>query len=493
MTSDTSKSESSVEDFSYFAHVQEIETKAEITELIELMEETNKNKNWLIDQIKKKRQKIQFKPDMGAVAILKLCQRDFIAHLIGLLDSQKLEGFDNLPPTLSKTYHWFYTDIVAGSDPSLSTDEQARKIFVLNKLIEGSDTFKQRDPDSTLILPTGDGVAIGFDDSQEKPLKLALEVHEGLYRYNRPPRPQNERVLIRIGLDTGPVYNIKDLNGKENVWGPGIITARRIMDLAREMSILASGRFANDVKVLKPEYKQIFHPVGDYQIKHGETILVHNVFGEGFGNKKSPGREKTQRSKAAEEFQQVGKRFIFNHVNIELEVTDIDPKLMTTHHILTWNVVNISKDPVERLFYSLDGDVAKAFPDLNLTVKDEDDKELEIMSLNVNKPYHKEFFVKFRRPLKPGEKGRSARLEYDWEEPERQYSYTFASDCKRLNYILTIPRDLEIHQKVVKIDTHTGEKVLAEIPAIVKYLPEKTEVRWSASNLHKHDAYRFDW
>lgn len=479
------------EDPSFFVLVQESQKMANIAELVELMEESHKDKNWIMDQIRQKRQKITPKPDMGMVAILKMCTPDFILHMIGSLKNQELEDYE-APPPLTQTYHWFFTDIVAGSDPSLTTNEQARKIIVLNKLIENTDIFKQRDPDSTLILPTGDGMAIGFSDSAEKPLQLALDVHKGIYRYNK-PRPEKDRIYVRIGLDIGPVYIIKDLNGSENVWGPGIIMARRIMDLAREMNILASARFANDVKMLRPEYRNILRPIGDYQIKHGEKILIYNIYGDGFGNKKSPTADKNQKSKAAEEIQKTSSRFLFTNIGIELEVIDPDPKVMMTHHTLTWNLINISKDPVERLFYFLDGDAPRAFPDLNVIVRDEEDRELEIMSLNVNRPLHKEFFVKFKRPLKPGEKGRMAVIEYDWEEIYRQYSYRFASDCKKFNYLLTVPKGLEVNQKVVKVDTESGEKFHSAIPPVVKYLPDKTQVSWSASDMRTYEAYRFDW
>jgi hypothetical protein len=483
--------ETDPENLSYFAIIQENQKMANIAELIELMEECHKDKDWLASQIKNKHQKVLLKPNMSLVGILKMCQPDFVSHILGILRSQELEDLeDNSPPPLTQTYHWFYTDIVAGSDPKLTTSEQARKIIVLNKLIERTDAFKQRDPDSTLILPTGDGVAIGFSDSPEKPLKLALEVHRNLNRYNR-QHPNKDKVLIRIGLDIGPVYVIKDLNGNENVWGPGIIMARRVMDIAREMNILASARFANYVKTLRPEYRNILHPIGDYQIKHGEKILIYNIYDGDFGNKKLPAQDKIQKSKAEEELEQTSKRFLFNHIGIELEI--IDETNWLTHHTLTWNPVNISNGPIDRIFYYLDGDVPRMFPDLNVTIKDEDEKELEIMSLNVNKPYHKEFFVKLRKPLKPEEKGRAMKLEYDWEEPDRHFSYRSASDCKKLTYRLTVPKGIEVNQKVVKADTETGEKTLAPTPAVVKYLPNKTEISWSASNIKAYDAYRFDW
>ena len=114
------------------------------------------------------------------------------------------------------------------------------------------------------------------------------------------------------------------------------------------------------------------------------------------------------------------------------------------------------------------------------------------MSLNVNKPLHKEFFVKFRKPMKPGEKGRIAKLEYDWEEPERTFGYRFASDCKKFNFMLTVPRKMEINQKIVRVE-ETGDKFLARNSPSVKYLADRTQVTWSANDIRAHDAYRFDW
>jgi len=470
----------------------ETEKLAQIALIVELMDETHKDKDWLLDQIKQKRQRVPVKAGMSTVGILKMCSNEFTSNTLASLKSEEISEIDNIVtvPPITVTYHWFFTDIVAGSDPTITTNEQARKIILLNNLVQRTDVFKQRDPETTLVLPTGDGMAIGFSDSPEKPLNLAIEVHKGLNRYNK-PRPEKDRVFLRIGLDTGPVYMIKDLNGHENVWGPGIIMARRVMDLAEKMNILSSARLANDVKMLRPEYKSILHPIGDYQIKHGDKILIYNIYGDDYGNKKAPSADKRQKSKAEEEVQKTSSRFLFNQITVDLEVKDL--KTMLTHHTMIWNLVNVSNEPIDKLFYYLDGDTAKDFPDLNVVVKDEDDKELEIMSLNVNKPYHKEFFVKVKRPFKPGEKGRLARIEYDWEEPDRHFFYRFASDCKKFNYMMTLPKGMPISQKVVKVDTETGDKTYASTPAVVKNLPDKYEISWSMQNLRAFEAYRFDW
>jgi hypothetical protein len=468
-------------------NIEEISKLAKIAEIMELLEETNRNKDWLTQHIKLKRQKVAINPTMTTVGILKVCEPEFISYLLGELNADE-DNFET-PPALTKTYHWFFTDIVASSDPTMATNEQATKIMLLNKLIEKTETFKQRDPENTLILPTGDGMAMGFTDSPEKPFRLALEVHKGLNRYNQ-QRKEIDKVLIRIGLDSGPVYLIKDLNGNENVWGPGIIMARRVMDLARDMNILATARFANDVRTLRPEYRKYMHPIGDYKIKHGEKILIYNIYGDNIGSKKVPSPDKKQQSKADEEVLKTSSRFLFNHVGVELDI--LDPKTMLTHHTMIWNMVNISNDPIERIFYYLDGDSPKPFPDMNVIIKDEEDRELDIMSLNVNKPYHKEFFVRLKKPLKPNEK-KVVKIEWDWEEPERMYMHRFASDCKKFSFMLTAPKEVEVTHKVVRVDTETGEKLFSTIPAIVKREPDKTIVTWEAPNLRTFDAYRFDW
>jgi hypothetical protein len=467
-----------------------MEKSEKIMEVIELMEETHKGRNWILEQVRVNHLKIPINSSMGAARILKLCPSPFVSKLLNTLKFSDVETFEG-PPPLTTTYHWFFTDIVSSTDPNLTTSEQARKIIILNNLIERTEVFRERDMKSSLILPTGDGMAIGFSDSPEKPLLLALELHKDLNNYNDKKTRDRDRLYLRIGLDTGPVYIIKDLSGKENVWGSGIIMARRVMDLALGMNIIASSRIANDIRILRPEYKNIMHPIGDYSIKHGTKILIYNVYGDGFGNKKSPTTEKVQKSVESEEALKTVNRFLYNEIQIELHVTDISN--MMTHHHMNWNLFNISTQPVERIFYYLEGGVPKEFPEMNVVVKDEENQELEMISLNVNKPYHKEFYMKLRKPLKPGQKGRWVNLEYDWEEPERHYLYRLSSDCKKFSFALFVPKQLPINQKVVNVGIETGEKRYSSVPARVKFLANETQVTWEAKNLQVHDAYRFDW
>lgn len=465
----------------------ETEKISNIAEILGLLDETHRGKDWILEQIKKSRVKAPFKHTMNSFQILKSCPMDFISNMLEMLRGDDFENFGDVK-TLTRTYHWFFCDIVAGSNPTVPTKDQVRKVIAINEIVARVETFKNRDKDSTVILSTGDGMAIGFSDSPEKPLKLSIEVHKALNKYNIQRRGK-ERLLIRVGIDMGPVYFINDITGQANVWGPGIIVTRRVMDLAGDMQILASSRIADDIRKLSPEYKSIMHQIGDYSTKHSEQLNLYNIYGEGFGNKIAPRKSKVPRNNQEREIKTVN-NFIFNKIEIDLEV--IDAKTMLTHHTWTWNVVNVAKESKEHVFYYLDGDTPKEFADMNVTVKDERGNKLDIQSLNVNKPYHKEFNVKMNRPLKPKQK-KILILEYDWEEPERTFFYRFASDCKKFVYNFVMPKGTELKTRVLKVDSETGYKIHASPPPAIKYSGNKINVKWTKTNLHAYDAYQFDW
>ena len=262
-----------------------------IGEILGIFEESHRGKDWLIEQIKKR--KIRIENKSNCFEILKECPDDFISNLLDSLSGLDVEGFEDIQ-TLTKTYHWFFTDIVAASNPSILTKSQVKKIIVLNEIIRRTGTFSRADPDSLVVLPTGDGMAIGFSDSPEKPVLLAIEIHKALTRYNKTQRGTNV-LLIRVGIDMGPVYVVKDLNNMDNVWGPGIILTRRVMDLAGDMNIFASGKIAEELIKLSADYKKIIHPIGSYHIKHGEEIPIFNIYDTGFGNKIAPRLKKVKK------------------------------------------------------------------------------------------------------------------------------------------------------------------------------------------------------
>jgi len=463
---------------------------AKVAEILALMEESQKTKDWIFQQIKKKRLKLPIKHSMNSFQILNSCPEELIIEILHNLKAKDIDDIGDIN-SFTKTYHWFFTDIVAGSNPTIPSKEQARKVVALNELIERTETFKRRDPNSTVILPTGDGMAIGFSDSPEYPLRLAIQLHKLLNEYNNSKRGK-EKLVLRIGIDIGPVYIIKDLNGQNNVWGPGIILTRRVMDLAGDMNIFASARFADDVRALSPEYKEIMKPIGDYSIKHGEQLQIYNIYGEGFGNKLFPRKAKIfEKQETFEDELKSKTAFIFNTIDVKLDVQD--PKTMMTHHTWIWNLINVSDSPRDEIFYYLDGDVPKDFPDMHVKVTDEEENELDIIALSENKPTHKEFNVKMKKPIKPRQRKRFLKIEYDWEEPDRNFFYKIPTDCKQFTYKFTIPKGVDIKNRVLKVDTELGYKWVADPSPTIKYLPEGTVINWQGKNLKAFDGYRFEW
>jgi KaiC/GvpD/RAD55 family RecA-like ATPase/class 3 adenylate cyclase len=182
---------------------------------------------------------------------------------------------------------FFFIDIVGLSDPLLSVKKQMQKIEVLNKLIASCDAFKAP-KEKKIILPTGDGMAIGFLLNHELPLELSIQLHRKLHVYNR-AKPAEDAIGVRIGLGSGPVFIVSDINNNQNVWGPGIVLARRVMDAGDSGHILLSSRVAEELTALKDEYRSIIKPISDvYEIKHGQKIGLFSAYSHDFGNPEVP-------------------------------------------------------------------------------------------------------------------------------------------------------------------------------------------------------------
>ena len=184
--------------------------------------------------------------------------------------------------------NFFFIDIVGLSDPSLSVRKQMEKIERLNNLINSCDAFKKI-TEKKIILPTGDGMAIGFMLNPELPLQLSIQLHKELDKYNHSKKTSEEDILgVRIGLATGPVFIVSDINNNQNIWGPGIILARRVMDLGDSGHILIADILAEQLIALKDEYRVMINPVGNYQIKHGQTVKMYSAYSQEFGNPDPP-------------------------------------------------------------------------------------------------------------------------------------------------------------------------------------------------------------
>ena len=154
----------------------------QIVDIMEHLEEGHKEKGWILREAIKRGIKIP--KTANTFEILDLCPKTFVSTLHQSLVGGNTREFGG-STSLTKTYFWLFTDIVGASNPTIPTKDQARKIIALNEIMARTETFRNRDPSSSIILPVGDGVAVGFSDYPEKPIRFALEIHRALYRYNQ--------------------------------------------------------------------------------------------------------------------------------------------------------------------------------------------------------------------------------------------------------------------------------------------------------------------
>ena len=388
--------------------------------------------------------------------------------------------------------NFFFVDIVGLSDTSMSTKTQIKKIETLNKCISDCTSFKSVPLDSLLLLPTGDGCCIGFMQGPELPLLLAVELHTKLAAYNKGKIP-SETVRVRIGLHSGNCFLVNDLLGQRNTWGPGIIYARRVMDFGDDGHILLSPSLAEDLRSLSDEYRGIIKPVHDVILKHGTTMLLYSAYGDGFGNSKHPDKGASVRSKYGEEVLRLQKTTLYPSIDLILTVLDVEK--MVVQHKRTYEVVNVSNEPIKNVLHGIAMDVnIPDINDLNIEVYDEKHRECKITGINVDKPDCKEFTTEFNEPITKSDEGKKYTLQYEVEEPERYFENAFLIDCQKFNMSFKYPTGNSIKRpNLLEVNQETEESTPSAIEPIITKEGEIETVKWEIEDIPKGKTFRIDW
>jgi TolB-like protein/tetratricopeptide (TPR) repeat protein len=184
--------------------------------------------------------------------------------------------------------HVLFTDIVGYSRKPI--DQQSELLGELNRVVRGTEQFRAAETAGKLVrLPTGDGMALAFFTSVDAPVRCALEIAEALKT-----RPQ---IQLRMGVDSGPVDQIMDVNDRPNVAGAGINMAQRVMDCGDAGHILLSKRVAADLAQYS-KWQAHLHDLGEAEVKHGVIVSLVNLYTENLGNSAVP--EKVARALRAE-------------------------------------------------------------------------------------------------------------------------------------------------------------------------------------------------
>jgi TolB-like protein len=183
--------------------------------------------------------------------------------------------------------HVLFIDTVGYS--KLLIDDQRELQDRLNQIVRGTEQFRIADAAGKLVrLPAGDGMALVFFNSPEAPLKCAIEISKALS--NLPG------VQLRMGIHSGPVNIVKDVDDRTNVAGAGINMAQRIMDCADAGHILLSKRLAEDLAQSR-EWQAHLHELGECAVKHGLSMSIVNFYTDSVGNSQVP--EKISKARAA--------------------------------------------------------------------------------------------------------------------------------------------------------------------------------------------------
>jgi TolB-like protein/class 3 adenylate cyclase/Tfp pilus assembly protein PilF len=174
--------------------------------------------------------------------------------------------------------HLLLIDVVGYS--KLLVNEQIELLQELNQIVRGSESFRMAEASGKLIrVPTGDGMALLFFRSPEEPVRCALEISKTL--------PDHPHVQVRMGVHSGPVNRVIDVNDKTNIAGSGINVAQRVLDCGDAGHILLSAHIAEDLAGYR-HWQPYLHDLGECEVKHGLRLHLFNVYKDGLGNPQVP-------------------------------------------------------------------------------------------------------------------------------------------------------------------------------------------------------------
>src|SRR5437588_2820233 len=174
--------------------------------------------------------------------------------------------------------HVLFMDLVGYS--KLLLDEQRELVEHLTEIVRNTEQVRAAETaDKVIRLPAGDGMALVFFNSPEAPVQCAIEIAEKLKQY-----PQ---LKLRMGIHSGPVNEVRDVNGRANVAGAGINIAQRVMDCGDAGHILLSKRVAEDLAQSR-QWRPYLHDLGECAVKHSVPISIVNLYTDEIGNAQLP-------------------------------------------------------------------------------------------------------------------------------------------------------------------------------------------------------------
>jgi len=185
--------------------------------------------------------------------------------------------------------HVLLIDVVGYS--KLLVNEQIELLQELNQIVRDTECFRAAETKGKLIrVSTGDGMALLFFHSPEEPARCALEISGTLQGH--------PHIQLRMGVHSGPVNQVTDVNDKTNITGSGINVAQRVMDCGDAGHILLSWHIAEDLTQYR-NWQPYLHDLGECEVKHGLRLHLVNLYKDNLGNPQVPEKLKRRRWKHA--------------------------------------------------------------------------------------------------------------------------------------------------------------------------------------------------
>src|SRR5437868_9117008 len=176
-----------------------------------------------------------------------------------------------------------FLDIVGYS--KLLSDEKRQLFGLLNEIVRNTSQFRAAEAAGKLVrLSTGDGMVLVFFTSVDMPVRCAQEISRKLR--------EHPELKLRMGINSGPVDQVSDVNDQRNITGVGINMAQRVMDCGDAGHILLSRRVADDLAQYH-EWKPYLHDLGRVEVKRGLKLEVVNFYNQEAGNSQLPGKLKS--------------------------------------------------------------------------------------------------------------------------------------------------------------------------------------------------------
>ena len=181
--------------------------------------------------------------------------------------------------------HLLLIDVVGYS--KLLLNEQIELLQELNQIVRSTECFRSAEASGKLNrVPTGDGMALLFFRSPEEPVRCAFEISRALQ--------DHPRIRLRMGVHSGPVNRITDVNDETNFAGSGINVAQRVLDCGDAGHILLSAHVAEDLAQYR-QWQLCLHDLGECEVKYGLHLHLFNLCKENLGNPQVPEKLRRRR------------------------------------------------------------------------------------------------------------------------------------------------------------------------------------------------------